>query len=117
MGLDAYFYSEANTLTDDQKKFYSPIEIQYFRRFQTLQDWMHRLHLKKGGSVDPVHGYNGINTYLTLDDLDALDAALDDLSDDLDEWWPMHAMSLKKTIIHLRVHISRGMNVWYTSSW
>lgn len=117
MGLDAYFYSEANTLTDDQKKFYAPIEVQYFRRFQTLHDWMHRLHLKKGGSVDPQYGYNGIDTYLTLDDLDAMKSALDDLVDDIDEWSEMHIMSLEKTIVHLRIHISRGMNVWYTSSW
>lgn len=117
MGLDAYFYSEADTLTENQKNFYSPIEIQYFRRFQTLQDWMHELHLKKGGVVDPINGYNGIKTYLTLDDLDALESEIDHLRDDMGEWVEMHITSLQKAIAQLRHHINNGMSVWYDSWW
>ena len=77
MGLDQYATArKGEPTTDDEGYTYyeDSMELAYWRKHPNLQGWMEDLYLEKGGEGE----FNCQDVELTLEDLDALEATLDE---------------------------------------
>lgn len=120
MGLDCYFFSSKrnNTLGDfDVKKHNELREVDYYRKFYGLQDYMNNLLDKKGYDGD----FNGALVRLTVDDLHELLLVANDLTSkeeysgifDFEE----DRIRLYQTIAKCFNEVDRGNMIYYTGNW
>ena len=99
-------------------------EIAYWRKHNRLQGWMENLYREKGGTGD----FNCVDVELTLEDLDQLEAAINDMDlpethgfffgtdsyVDYEEWYKDGDL---KFIADARKAINAGKTVTYSSWW
>jgi hypothetical protein len=77
MGLDQYANARrGEAIVDDEGYTYyeDSMELAYWRKHPNLQGWMRDLYYEKGGEGE----FNCVDVELTLEDLDALEASLDE---------------------------------------
>ena len=96
------------------------IELAYWRKHPNLQGWMQELYYEKGGEGE----FNCVDVELTLEDLDALEATLDEeelpetvgffFGSNADEHY---AETDREFIREARAAIKKGYKVFYSSWW
>ena len=123
MGLDQY----ANAHKGEQKKdedgytYYDDnIELGYWRKHPNLQGFMQELYYDKGGEGE----FNCVDVELTLEDLDALEATLDNealpetqgffFGENSDDYYVEQDRDF---IVSARAAIDKGYTVVYSSWW
>lgn len=119
MGLDMYAYK-----VQEDFKFDGGIEeeeLMYWRKHHDLHGWMEKLYINRGGT----EMFNGIPVYLTLQDLDNLEA--DIIAGSLPQTTgfffgnnPPDEESNKQDLEFInkaRQAIKDGYTVYYNSSW
>ena len=96
------------------------IELASWRKHPNLQGWMQELYYEKGGEGE----FNCVDVELTLEDLDALEATLDE--DELPETVGFffggnaddhYAEADREFIVQARAAIKKGYKVFYSSWW
>jgi hypothetical protein len=96
------------------------IELAYWRKHPNLQGWMEELWYEKGGEGE----FNCVDLELTLEDLDALEATLDE--EELPETVGFffgsnaddhYAEADREFIVQARAAIKQGYTVVYSSWW
>ena len=96
------------------------IELAYWRKHPNLQGWMQELYYEKGGEGE----FNCVDVELTLEDLDALEATLDE--EELPETVGFffgsnaddhYAETDREFIREARAAIKKGYKVFYSSWW
>jgi hypothetical protein len=96
------------------------IELATWRKHPNLQGWMQELWYEKGGDGE----FNCVDLELTLDDLNALEATLDE--DELPETVGFffggnaddhYAEADREFIVQARAAIKKGYKVFYSSWW
>ena len=96
------------------------IQLAEWRKHPNLQGWMQELYYKKGGEGE----FNCVDVELTLEDLDALEATLDE--DELTETVGFffggnaddhYAEADREFIVQARAAIKKGYKVFYSSWW
>lgn len=134
MGLDMYVYAKKTDLTDDvQVDFdvdynWEKDEICYWRKHPNLHGWMQTLYYEKGGESE--ESFNGDNVRLTIEDVDALQKAIEEDALPLthgfffgqspqkdDEYYEQRKAEDLEYIERMRGALDNGQTVWYTSSW
>jgi len=123
MGLDQYATARrGETQTDDEGYTYyeDTIQLAEWRKHPNLQGWMEELYHEKGGSEE----FNCVDLELTLGDLDALEATLDE--EELPETVGFffgsnaddhYAEADREFIVQARAAIKQGYTVVYSSWW
>lgn len=129
MGLDMYAWTVPAEWCGDKQVDYKPGENQvtgdlaYWRKFNHLHGWMHKLYLSKGGA-DPNFNCNTVR--LMPEDLDRLERECQDEelftatsgfffgSDELDD---RDMEALEDFISDAHAAIQSGNAVWYDSWW
>ena len=96
------------------------IELAYWRKHPNLQGWMQELYYEKGGEGE----FNCVDLELTLGDLDALEATLDEealpetagffFGNNADDHY---AEADREFIVQARAAIKQGYTVVYSSWW
>jgi hypothetical protein len=96
------------------------MELAYWRKHPNLQGWMRDLYYEKGGEGE----FNCVDVELTLEDLDALEASLDEealpettgffFGSDSSEYY---AEADREFIVAARAAIKQGYTVVYSSWW
>ena len=96
------------------------IELATWRKHPNLQGWMQELYYEKGGEGE----FNCVDVELTLEDLDALEATLDE--DELPETVGFffgsnaddhYAEADREFIVQARAALKKGYKVFYSSWW
>ena len=96
------------------------IELATWRKHPNLQGWMQELYYEKGGEGE----FNCVDVELTLEDLDALEATLDE--EELPETVGFffgsnaddhYAEADREFIVQARAAIKQGYKVFYSSWW
>ena len=96
------------------------IELASWRKHPNLQGWMQELYYEKGGEGD----FNCVDVELTFEDLDALEATLDE--DELPETVGFffgsnaddhYAEADREFIVQARAALKKGYKVFYSSWW
>ena len=123
MGLDQYATARrGEAKTDDEGFTYyeDSIELAYWRKHPNLQGWMEDLYHEKGGEQE----FNCVDLELTLDDLNALEATLDE--EELPETSGFffggnaddhYAEADREFIVQARAALKQGYTVVYSSWW
>lgn len=139
MGLDQYAYvamkerqqdefwenAEKDPVTGDwiNAQVEKPRELMYWRKHPNLQGWMRELWARKcQPEDDPM--FNGVELELTWEDLDELEAAVQNgllpptngffFGDDSDEYYKEQDLEFIK---RARAELFMGLRVFYNSSW
>jgi hypothetical protein len=123
MGLDQYANARrGEAIVDDEGYTYyeDSMELAYWRKHPNLQGWMRDLYYEKGGEGE----FNCVDVELTLEDLDALEASLDEealpettgffFGSDSSEYY---AEADREFIVAARAAIKQGYTVTYSSWW
>jgi hypothetical protein len=123
MGLDQYANARrGEAIVDDEGYTYyeDSMELAYWRKHPNLQGWMRDLYYEKGGEGE----FNCVDVELTLEDLDALEASLDEealpettgffFGSDSSEYY---AEADREFIVAARAAIKQGYTVVYSSWW
>ena len=123
MGLDQYANARrGEAKTDDEGYTYyeDSMELAYWRKHPNLQGWMQELYYEKGGEGE----FNCVDLELTLGDLDALEATLDEkelpetagffFGSNADDHY---AEADREFIVQARAAIKQGYTVVYSSWW
>ena len=123
MGLDQYAVGRrGEKLTDAEGyEYYNDnIELAYWRKHPNLQGFMQELYYEKGGEGE----FNCVDVELTLEDLDSLEATLDEealpetagffFGANSDEHY---AQQDREFIREARAAIKQGYTVVYSSWW
>lgn len=123
MGLDQYANARrGEATTDDEGYTYyeDSMELAYWRKHPNLQGWMQDLYYEKGGEGE----FNCVDVELTLEDLDSLEATLDDetlpetagffFGTDSSDYY---AEADREFIVAARAAIKQGYTVTYSSWW
>ena len=123
MGLDQYATArKGDAITDDEGDTYyeDSIELAYWRKHPNLQGWMENLYHEKGGD----ESFNCVDLELDLEDLDALEASLDEealpetagffFGSNADDHY---AEADREFIVAARAAIKQGYTVVYSSWW
>ena len=131
MGLDMYAYVAKKQ--DEMKEYYEsydyetdsgpvakPRELAYWRKHPNLHGWMHKLWNETGHLGD----FNGDELELTWEDLDRLEYVVKHkelpgtsgffFGNDADDHYRKQDLEF---INEARTEITRGMRVFYNSSW
>ena len=96
------------------------IELATWRKHPNLQGWMQELYYEKGGEGD----FNCVDVELTFEDLDALEATLDE--EELPETVGFffgsnaddhYAEADREFIVQARAALKQGYKVFYSSWW
>ena len=96
------------------------IELATWRKHPNLQGWMQELYYEKGGEGE----FNCVDVELTLEDLDALEATLDE--EELPETVGFffgsnaddhYAEADREFIVQARAALKKGYKVFYSSWW
>ena len=96
------------------------IELATWRKHPNLQGWMQELYYEKGGEGE----FNCVDVELTFEDLDALEATLDE--EELPETVGFffgsnaddhYAEADREFIVQARAAIKKGYKVFYSSWW
>ena len=96
------------------------IELATWRKHPNLQGWMQELYYEKGGEGE----FNCVDVELTLEDLDALEATLDE--EELPETVGFffgsnaddhYAEADREFIVQARAALKEGYKVFYSSWW
>ena len=96
------------------------IELASWRKHPNLQGWMQELYYEKGGEGE----FNCVDVELTFEDLDALEATLDE--DELPETVGFffgsnaddhYAEADREFIVQARAALKKGYKVFYSSWW
>ena len=123
MGLDQYATARKGEPQQDAEGYTyyeDTMELAYWRKHPNLQGWMEDLYLEKGGEGE----FNCQDVELTLEDLDALEATLDEEAlpetvgfffgtDSSDHY----AETDREFIREARAAIKQGYTVVYSSWW
>jgi len=134
MGLDMYVYAKKTDLTENvQVDFdvdydWEKDQICYWRKHPNLHGWMQSLYYEKGGESD--RAFNGDNVRLTVEDLDALERAIEEDAlpftqgfffgqspEKDDEYYEKRKAQDIKCVEQMRNALDNRQTVWYTSSW
>ena len=123
MGLDQYANArKGEPITDDEGYTYyeDSMELAYWRKHPNLQGFMQELYYEKGGEGE----FNCVDVELTLEDLDSLEATLDEealpetagffFGSDSSEYY---AEADREFIVAARAAIKQGYTVVYSSWW
>ena len=123
MGLDQYATAhKGEPTTDDEGYTYyeDSMDLAYWRKHPNLQGWMQELYYEKGGEGE----FNCVDLELTLGDLDALEATLDEealpetagffFGNNADDHY---AEADREFIVQARAAIKQGYKVIYSSWW
>ena len=123
MGLDQYATARrGEARTDDEGYTYyeDSMELACWRKHPNLQGWMQELYYEKGGEGE----FNCVDVELTLEDLDALEATLDEeeqpetvgffFGGNADDHY---AEADREFIVQARAAIKQGYKVIYSSWW
>jgi len=123
MGLDQYAVGRrGEKLTDAEGyEYYNDnIELAYWRKHPNLQGFMQELYYEKGGEGE----FNCVDVELTLEDLDSLEATLDEealpetagffFGGNADDHY---AEQDREFIVAARAAIKQGYTVVYSSWW
>jgi len=123
MGLDQYATARrGEAITDDEGYTYyeDSMELAYWRKHPNLQGFMQELYYEKGGEGE----FNCVDVELTLEDLDSLEATLDNealpetegffFGSDSSEYY---AEADREFIREARAAIKQGYTVVYSSWW
>ena len=123
MGLDQYANARrGEAIVDDEGYTYyeDSMELAYWRKHPNLQGWMEELYYEKGGEGE----FNCVDVELTLEDLDSLEATLDNealpetagffFGSDSSEYY---AEADREFIVAARAAIKQGYTVVYSSWW
>ena len=123
MGLDQYATARrGEAITDDEGYTYyeDSMELAYWRKHPNLQGFMQELYYEKGGEGE----FNCVDVELTLEDLDSLEATLDNealpetagffFGSDSSEYY---AEADREFIVAARAAIKQGYTVVYSSWW
>ena len=123
MGLDQYAMArkgESKTDEEGYEYYEDSMELAYWRKHPNLQGWMQELYYEKGGEGE----FNCVDLELTLEDLDALEATLDE--EELPETVGFffgsnaddhYAETDREFIREARAAIKQGYKVFYSSWW
>jgi len=105
---------------DEYLEWDDSIELASWRKHPNLQGWMQELYYEKGGEGE----FNCVDVELTLEDLDALEATLDE--EELPETVGFffggnaddhYAEADREFIVQARAAIKKGYKVFYSSWW
>ena len=105
---------------DEYLEWDDSIELASWRKHPNLQGWMQELYYEKGGEGE----LNCVDVELTLEDLDALEATLDE--EELPETVGFffggnaddhYAEADREFIVQARAAIKKGYKVFYSSWW
>ena len=105
---------------DEYLEWDDSIELASWRKHPNLQGWMQELYYEKGGEGE----FNCVDVELTLEDLDALEATLDE--EELPETVGFffggnaddhYAEADREFIVQARTAIKKGYKVFYSSWW
>ena len=105
---------------DEYLEWDDSIELASWRKHPNLQGWMQELYYEKGGEGE----FNCVDVELTLEDLDALEATLDE--EELPETVCFffggnaddhYAEADREFIVQARAAIKKGYKVFYSSWW
>ena len=123
MGLDQYANARrGEAIVDDEGYTYyeDSMELACWRKHPNLQGWMQELYYEKGGEGE----FNCVDLELTLGDLDALEATLDEealpetagffFGNNADDHY---AEADREFIVQARAAIKQGYTVVYSSWW
>ena len=123
MGLDQYGLARrGEAKTDDEGYTYyeDSMELAYWRKHPNLQGWMEDLYHEKGGEGE----FNCVDLELTLEDLEALEEALDEealpetagffFGTDSSDYY---AEADREFIREARAAIKQGYTIVYSSWW
>ena len=123
MGLDQYANARrGEAIVDDEGYTYyeDSMELAYWRKHPNLQGFMQELYYEKGGEGE----FNCVDVELTLEDLDSLEATLDEgalpetagffFGSDSSEYY---AEADREFIVAARAAIKQGYTVVYSSWW
>lgn len=123
MGLDQYANARrGEAIVDDEGYTYyeDSMELAYWRKHPNLQGFMQELYYEKGGEGE----FNCVDVELTLEDLDSLEATLDNealpetegffFGSDSSEYY---AEADREFIVAARAAIKQGYTVVYSSWW
>ena len=96
------------------------IELATWRKHPNLQGWMQELYYEKGGEGE----FNCVDVELTFEDLDALEATLDEeelpetvgffFGSNADDYY---AEADREFIVQARAALKKGYKVFYSSWW
>jgi len=125
MGLDQYAYAVCAVLPGLKPTDGDGEKIADWRKHNRLQGWMEALYRSKGGDAED---FNCVSVDITLDDLDALETAINnrdlpetggfffgtDSYDNYDEW---HADEDQGFLVKAREALNIGKTVYYSSWW
>ena len=105
---------------DEHLEWHDTIELAEWRKHPNLQGWMENLWHEKGGEGE----FNCVELEITLDDLDALEATLDEealpetagffFGGNADDYY---AEADREFIVQARAAIKQGYKVVYSSWW
>jgi hypothetical protein len=123
MGLDQYANArKGEPTTDDEGYTYyeDSMELAYWRKHPNLQGFMQELYYEKGGEGE----FNCVDVELTLEDLDSLEATLDEealpetagffFGTDSSDYY---AEADREFIRDARAAIKKGYTIVYSSWW
>jgi hypothetical protein len=123
MGLDQYANArrgEAIVNEDGYTCYEDSMELAYWRKHPNLQGFMQELYYEKGGEGE----FNCVDVELTLEDLDSLEATLDEealpetagffFGGNADDHY---AEADREFIVAARAAIKQGYTVVYSSWW
>ena len=123
MGLDQYATARrGEAITDDEGYTYyeDSMELAYWRKHPNLQGFMQELYYEKGGEGE----FNCVDVELTLEDLDSLEATLDNeaLPETVGFFFggnadDHYAEADREFIVQARAAIKQGYTVVYSSWW
>ena len=123
MGLDQYANArrgEAIVNEDGYTYYEDSIELAYWRKHPNLQGFMQELYYEKGGEGE----FNCVDVELTLEDLDSLEATLDNeaLPETVGFFFggnadDHYAEADREFIVAARAAIKQGYTVVYSSWW
>ena len=123
MGLDQYATARrGEAITDDEGYTYyeDSMELAYWRKHPNLQGFMQELYYEKGGEGE----FNCVDVELTLEDLDSLEATLDNeaLPETVGFFFggnadDHYAEADREFIREARAAIKQGYTVVYSSWW
>jgi len=123
MGLDQYANARrGEAIVDDEGYTYyeDSMELAYWRKHPNLQGFMQELYYEKGGEGE----FNCVDVELTLEDLDSLEATLDNeaLPETVGFFFggnadDHYAEADREFIVQARAAIKQGYTVVYSSWW
>jgi len=123
MGLDQYANARrGEAIVDDEGYTYyeDSMELAYWRKHPNLQGFMQELYYEKGGEGE----FNCVDVELTLEDLDSLEATLDNeaLPETVGFFFggnadDHYAEADREFIVAARAAIKQGYTVVYSSWW